>query len=157
MSINTSFKKELLMKVLLVLLGLSIGNVFASECSELYFSFDFESAFDVCRQNVDSDLSGETALILGSMYKYGRGLNRNTDIAISWYEKSAKFGNTTAMYELRGIYTDYCHYGNPRCDRIKEAYWGSKSNPNQFGSSAFISTEAQNSKNAFKYSLAGVR
>jgi len=43
---------------------------------------------------------------LGQLFEYGRGVNQNDQVAISWYEKAAAQQNPNALYRL-AVLTDY--------------------------------------------------
>lgn len=48
--------------------------------------------------------SGEAALLLGTIYKDGRGVDADTQLANEWYEHAAILGNADAQYNLSLAY-----------------------------------------------------
>src|ERR1035438_2311147 len=41
--------------------------------------------------------NGEAARYLGMMYEYGQGVNKDSDLAVSWYHKAAEAGDAVGM------------------------------------------------------------
>jgi TPR repeat protein len=41
---------------------------------------------------------------VGNLYRFGRGVDQDMNVAVSWYEKAAVQGNSDAMYALGQVY-----------------------------------------------------
>ena len=55
---------------------------------------------------------------LGDMYRYGQGVSKNYQTAVTWYTKSAQHGNVDAQYSLGVIY----YHGLGILENYKEAF-----------------------------------
>lgn len=122
---NSTFKNQIIVKILLLILF--SASIFADDCHDYYFSRNFESALQICRDKATDRTikdNWEAPLILGNMYERGYGVNANFDDAVYWYEKSANAGNCTAMTDLMLMYYNACNYQRYGCNGAKAQYWG---------------------------------
>ncbi|MBD5234615.1 MAG: sel1 repeat family protein [Bacteroidales bacterium] len=65
---------------------------------------DKVKAFNLIRIVPKDKLDNEGNYLLGNMYELGEGTNQSFNIALSYYKKSAKQGNTDAMCKLGNFY-----------------------------------------------------
>ncbi|WP_392558804.1 tetratricopeptide repeat protein [Orbus mooreae] len=104
-------------KLLILFLWLVTFNVMSSQCEELFESEDFNAIFNVCYGEAANtsmtdqgeitglvDGSPEVQYILGNLFEYGYGIEKNDWAAIYWYTKAADKGHAKAQYQLGNLY-----------------------------------------------------
>lgn len=85
-----------------------LGQIYSNETSEFFNIVKAQECYNKALNQHISDYSNKpddfTAYRIASMYIYGQGTVINIPEAISWFEKSYKFGNPDAAYRLGNIY-----------------------------------------------------
>ena len=85
-----------------------LGKIYSNETSEFFNIVKAQECYANALKQYISDYSNNpddfTAYRIASMYMYGQGTVLNIPEAISWFEKSYKFGNPDAAYQLGNIY-----------------------------------------------------
>lgn len=67
----------------------------------------------------------EAQFALGCIFEFGLGQNRNGDLAIAWYEKSAKGGHALAANNLSNLYGS--NFPGVPVNQEKAVYWKQES------------------------------
>lgn len=85
-----------------------LGQIYSNEIYEFFNIVKAQECYANALKQYISDYSNNpddfTAYRIASMYIYGQGTVLNIPEAISWFEKSYKFGNPDAAYQLGNIY-----------------------------------------------------
>ncbi len=85
-----------------------LGQIYSNEASEFFDGVKAQACYANALKQYISDYSSNpdnfTAYRIASMHMYGQGTVINIPEAISWFEKSYKFGNSDAAYQLGNIY-----------------------------------------------------
>lgn len=85
-----------------------LGQIYSNETSEFFNGAKAQACYANAIKQYISDYSNNpddfTAYRIASMYIHGQGTPINIPEAISWFEKSYKFGNPDAAYQLGNIF-----------------------------------------------------
>jgi len=95
-----------LINTLLVSACLACSNAIAQSYEQgrkAYINGDYETAYDIL-QPLAEDGDSEAQKMLGIMYDYGHGVEKNKQKALTWYLKSARQGQTAVQYQVGSKY-----------------------------------------------------
>jgi TPR repeat protein len=65
----------------------------------------YSTAFQSFQKLYDDGMK-KAAIMIGTMYEQGYGMNKDVNTAIQWYKKGIAFGDPEAMFSLANVYTN---------------------------------------------------